>query len=253
MSGSQRHSAPLRVIVADDEPPARALLSEYLAAHPGAELVAECGHGFEVVQKVEELHPDVLLLDIRMPKLDGFEVLELLSWHPQVVFTTAYDEYAIKAFEVEAVDYLLKPFEAERLYRALDRARDRLVRGDGQPLESLARTHRSRQAPLARLLVREGPRIHVVPAEDVDFIESQDDYVLIRAGGLELRKKQTLAELQDLLDPGRFVRIHRCYLLNLDRLARLEAYAKGSHVAFLRDGARLPVSRTGYGRLKRLL
>lgn len=188
-----------------------------------------------------------------MPKLDGFEVLELITHHPQVVFTTAHDEHALRAFEVRAVDYLLKPFNEERFGEALERARERIERGERQPLESLARAKREESGELDRILVREGARIHVVDRDAIDYLESEDDYVVIHAGKLRLRKKQPLSELEALLDPDSFVRIHRCYLLNVSRLARIEPYAKDSRVAFLRDGTRLPVSRSGYARLKQLL
>ncbi len=247
---------PLRVLVVDDEPAARALLREYLAelppGAPAVEVIGESGDGFAAVKAIAELAPDVVLLDIQMPKLSGFEVLELLDDPPAVVFTTAHDEHALRAFEVHAVDYLLKPFPPERLAEALGRAAARMARGERAPAHSLARTARGR--PFAdRILVREGSRIQVIPAERLDYAEAQDDYVLLRSAGAKLRKQQTLAELEAELDPARFVRIHRSFLLNLDRLARLEPYAKDSRVAILADGTRLPVSRAGYARLKELL
>jgi two-component system, LytTR family, response regulator len=250
---------PLHVLIVDDEPAARALLREYLAelppGAPAVEVVGESGDGFAAVKAITELAPDVVLLDVQMPKLSGFEVLELLDDPPAVVFTTAYEEHALRAFEVHAVDYLLKPFPPERLAEALGRAAARIARGERAPAPSLARTERTaRGRPFAdRVLVREGSRIRVVPAERLDYAEAQDDYVLLKSEGAKLRKQQTLAELEAELDPARFVRIHRSFLLNLDRLARLEPYAKDSRVAILADGTRLPVSRAGYARLKELL
>ncbi len=242
----------LRVVIVDDEPGARSLLAEYLAAEPDVELVAECANGFEAVKAVGELRPDLLLLDVQMPKLDGFEVLELLEAPPAVVFVTAYDEHAVRAFEVHAVDYLVKPFPPERLAAALDRVRERMARGEaGAPPARAATAARGR--PLERLVVRAGERIHVLPLDRVDYVEARDDAVRIRAGKEDHFKPQTLADLEATLPPGRFVRIHRSYLLNLDRLARLERYAKDSHLAILQDGTRLPVSRAGYARLKTLL
>lgn len=243
----------LRTLLVDDEAPARQLLREYLAAHPEVEVVGECANGFEAVKAVSELAPDLVFLDVRMPKLDGFDVVELLGdGRPAVVFVTAYDEYAVAAFEVHAVDYLLKPFTPERLAAALERVRAR--RGEPPAVASgeLARAARPGR-PQERVLVRDGARIHVVAADRLDYVEAQDDYVVLVAGGEKLRKQQTLGELAAALDPGRFVRIHRSYLLNVDRLARLELYAKDSRVAILRDGTRLPVSRSGYGRLRALL
>ncbi len=247
--------APRRisVLIVDDEPPARALLTEYLAEQPGFETVAECANGFDAVRRIDELEPDLVLLDIQMPKLDGFEVLELIHHAPQIVFTTAHDEYALKAFEVQAVDYLLKPFSQDRFAQALERARQRIEEGAGQPLAELARARRDQGRPSDRVVVRDGAEIHVVPRRAIDYIESDDDYAVIHTGDRRLRKKQTLAELEKLLDEAGFVRIHRCYLINVDRLVRIEPYAKDSRVAFLRNGARLPVSRSGYARLREWL
>ncbi len=242
-----------RVLVVDDEAPARRLLCELLAERPEVEVVGECANGFEVVKAVAELAPDLLLLDVQMPKLDGFEVLELLGEErPAVIFVTAYEQHALRAFEVHAVDYLLKPVEAERLAEALARL-GRGAAAERPPAAELARAARPEAPYLERVLVRDGARIHVLSVERLDYVEAQDDYVVFVSGSERLRKQQTMAELGRGLDPGRFVRIHRSYLLNVDRLARLELYAKDSRVAILRDGTRLPVSRSGYGRLRKLL
>lgn len=242
----------LGLLIVDDEPLARNLLREYVSNISGFSVLGECANGFEAVKAVEELRPDILLLDIQMPKLNGFEVLEILDDPPHVIFATAFDEFALKAFEVAAVDYLLKPFEQERLEQALERARGRIEELEPQPLARLASQHRRNTRPLSRVIVREGSKVHVVVRESIAYIESQDDYVSIHTEDKVLRKKQTLSELEELLgDP--FVRIHRCYLLNVDRLERIEPYAKDSRVAFLTDGTRLPVSRSGYSRLKRFL
>lgn len=257
---------PLRVLVVEDEEPARLLLREYLAELPGVQLVGECANGFEAVKKVTELQPAVMLLDVRMPKLDGFEVLELLGASaPAVIFTTAYDEYALRAFEVHAVDYLRKPFSLERLAEALERVRrsrnkepsaaptgatDAAPEPDpGRELQRAAR----KGAFLERVLVRDGTQIHVLPCDKLDYAEAQDDEIVLVSGKERWRKAERLSELETDLDPGRFVRIHRSYLLNIDRLARLELYAKDSRIAILRDGTRLPVSRAGFQRLRELL
>jgi len=249
----------IRAIVVDDEGPARALLREYLSAHPDVEVVGECTNGFEAVKKIGELAPDLLLLDVQMPKLDGFEVLELLDRQPVVIFVTAYDEYALKAFEVHAVDYVLKPVGRERLGGALDRARARLGAAAGAtatPLASATALAAAARPPgqfVERVLVKEGANVHVIPVERLDWIEAQDDYVAIHSDGKTHLKTQTLADAAAGLDPSRFVRIHRSYVLNVERIARLELYAKDSRVAFLKDGKELPVSRAGYTRLKELL
>ncbi|MEN3338783.1 MAG: two-component system, LytTR family, response regulator [Acidobacteriota bacterium] len=243
----------LRVVIVDDEPLARALVRELVAGHPGVEVVAECANGFDAVKAVSELKPDLMFLDVQMPKLSGFEVLELLGKDVPVVFTTAYDQYALRAFEVHAVDYLLKPFGPERFAEALSRARERLAGREALPVEALLADVRPRQTPLERVLIRDGSRVHVLPVDRIDYVEAQDDYVSFKADGKQYLKDQTLASVEACLDPARFVRIHRSYLLNIDRIARVELYAKDSRVAILRDGVRLPVSRAGYARLATLL
>jgi two-component system LytT family response regulator len=244
---------PLRVVLVDDEALARAVLREMLAAHPEVEIVAECANGFEAVKAVAERQPDLLLLDIQMPKLDGFEVLELVGRGPAVIFVTAYDEYALKAFEVHAVDYLLKPFSAERLAEALARAADRMARGDRVETEALRRDARPRTEPAERVLIRDGAQVHVLPCAEIDYVEAQDDYVAFKARGRSFLKDQTLAALEADLDPGQFVRVHRSYILNVDRLARVELYAKDSRIAILKDGTKIPLSRAGYARLREKL
>jgi two-component system LytT family response regulator len=247
----------LRVLIVDDEAPARALLREFLASHADVEVIGECTNGFEAVKTIGEKRPDLVFLDVQMPKLDGFEVLELLDPPPAVVFVTAYDEYALKAFEVHAVDYVLKPFGRERLAESLAQVRARLSGATPAPQgpspTALAAAARPPGLFVERVLVKDGANVHVIPVERLDWIEAQDDYIAIRAEGKTHLKPQTLAEIAGALDPARFVRIHRSYLLNVERLARLELYAKDSRVAILKDGKQLPLSRAGYARLKELL
>jgi two-component system LytT family response regulator len=244
---------PLRVLIVDDEDPARAILREYLDRAGGVEIVGECRNGFEAVKAASDLHPDLLFLDIQMPKLNGFEVLELLGRDTAVVFVTAFDEHAIRAFEVNAVDYLLKPVSPERVATALERARKRVEVRAPMPVPELVAAARPAGAPLARLLVRQGPKVHVIPAEKLDWVEAQDDYVSLRSEGKSYLKQQTLTDLEKQLDPSRFVRIHRSYLLNLERLARIETEGGEPKGVLLGDGTRLPLSRSGYARLKPLL
>jgi two-component system, LytTR family, response regulator len=244
-------------MIVDDEAPARALLREYLGAEPDVEIVAECANGFDALKRIGELAPDLVLLDVQMPKLDGFEVLELLEHRPAVVFVTAYDEYALKAFEVHAVDYVMKPIGRERLAEAIRQVRVRLAARDAtepgpSPL-ALATAARAPGRFTERLLVKDGANVHVIPVERVDWIEAQDDYAAIRSEGKTYLKPQTLADIAAGLDPARFVRIHRSVVLNIERLARLELYAKDSRVAILADGKQLPVSRAGYARLRELM
>ena len=242
---------PLRIAIVDDEPLARTVVREF-AEKLGVQVVAECANGFEAVKAVADLSPDLLFLDVQMPKLDGFEVLELLGRSVPVVFTTAYDQYALRAFEVHAVDYLLKPFSEERFAEALSRARTRLAAKEELPVEELVNDARPRTGPLERVL-GDGAQVHVLPVEKIDFVEAQDDYVCFKSEGKDYLKDQTMGALEAQLDAARFVRIHRSYLLNIERIARVELYAKDSRVAILRDGRRLPVSRAGYARLAKLL
>jgi two-component system, LytTR family, response regulator len=238
--------ANLKAVIVDDEELARMFLRELLAAHPEIQIAAECANGFEAVKAAAECSPDLLFLDVQMPKLDGFEVLELIDPGPAVIFVTAYDQYAMRAFDAHAVDYLLKPFPAERFERALERARARL--GERKlPVEVAA------ERPVAerpqRLVVRDGTRVHVIPLEKLDYAEAQDDYVALHSGGKSYLKQQTISNLEASLDPARFVRIHRSAIVNLERVARIEPYGKESRLAILTDGTRLPVSRPGYARL----
>jgi len=246
-------SETLRIVIVDDEPLARAVVREYAAGDPAIEIVADCGNGFEAVKAVAELKPDLVLLDVQMPKLDGFEVLELLGRDQAIVFITAYDQYALRAFEVHAVDYLLKPYSAERFQEAIERARERIRAKAVLPVEAIVRDARPKAGPSERVLIRDGANVHVLPVDQIDYVEAQDDYVAFKSAGKQYLKDQTLAAVEATLNPSRFVRIHRSFILNVDRIAKVELYAKDSRMAILRDGTRLPVSRAGYARLSQLL
>jgi len=245
----------MRVLIVDDEALARAYLSEQLAAIADVQVVGAAANGFEAVKMAEDLAPDLMLLDVQMPKLSGFEVLELLGVRaPAVIFVTAFDEFALRAFEVHAVDYLLKPVEPARLVAALERAAERVRAHSPAPSpQELSAAARPPGRALERVLIREQGRVHVLPVERIDFVEAQDDYLCFVSGGKRHRKQQTMAEIEAQLDRARFVRIHRSFLLNIERLARIEPYAKDSWLAILGDGSKLPVSRTGYSRLKELM
>lgn len=250
----------LTAVIVDDEELARALLREYLTSNPDIEIVAECANGFEAVKAITEKKPDLVFLDVQMPKLNGFEVLELMGQEVAVIFVTAYDQYAMRAFDEHAVDYLLKPFSLERFQKALDRARQR-VGAKGSPREhaaqavpaELARAARAPQEYLQRIVVKDGARVHIIPIERLDYAESQDDYVSLHSQGKSYLKEQTISSLEAALDPQRFVRIHRSIIVNLERVAKIEPYAKDSRVAVLSDGTQLAVSRAGYERLRGLL
>jgi two-component system LytT family response regulator len=246
----------LRAVIVDDEELARQLLREYLWEAGGVEVVAECADGFDAVKAIGELKPDLVFLDVQMPKLDGFEVLELIDPPPSVIFVTAYDQYAMRAFEANAVDYLLKPFRLDRFKKALERARER-ARTRPSPAgltpPDLAAAARPPGQPAERIVVRDGSKVHIIPIAKLDYVEAQDDYAALHSEQKNYLKQQTIASLETQLDPQRFVRIHRSYIVNLERIARIEPYAKDSRVAVLRDGKQLPVSRSGYARLKALL
>jgi len=251
---SEPATEKLAVVIVDDEAPARSLLRELLATHADVDVVAECANGFEAVKAVTERHPDLLLLDIQMPKLDGFEVLELIGDEVAVIFVTAFDQHAIRAFEIHAVDYVLKPFDAERLSAALARARERIGKSETLPVREIVSAGRGgRGDPIQRILIRDKARVHVIPIGRVDYIEAQDDYVAVKTGELSLLKEQPLADLEKGLDPTRFVRIHRRYILQIDRLARIDTTVTNSRIAVLTNQTRLPISRSGYRRLTELL
>jgi len=244
-------SDTLRVVIVDDEPLARTVVREFLKHHPGVEVVAECGNGFDAVKAVTDLSPDLMFLDVQMPKLNGFEVLELIGRQVPVIFTTAYDQYALRAFEVHAVDYLLKPFSGERFRTALARARERIARHAPDPaLAGLAAELRRRPAYLTRLPVRTAGRTVFVDLESVDWLEAADNYVRVHVQRREHLVRETLAALDAQLDPDRFARIHRSVIVNVARIAEVRPTSHGDAEVLLRDGARLAVSRTWRHRLQ---
>src|SRR5215475_4799011 len=242
----------MRVLIVDDEELARFVVRELEETHPEMEVVAACINGFEAVKAVAEHKPDLLFLDVQMPKLTGFDVLELIGTEVPVIFVTAYDEYAMKAFEVHAVDYLLKPVGKDRFEAALERAKARIAARVPVPAEVIAAARPPGQFA-ERLVVKDGTRVTLIPCAKLDYAESQDDYVALASEGKKHLKQQTIASLEASLDPALFVRIHRSYLVNLERVVRIEPYGKDSRMAILATGARLPVSKTGYSRLKALL
>jgi two-component system LytT family response regulator len=239
---------PLTVLIAEDEELARRLLHEYLQQHADIRVIGECDNGLDAVKAITVQAPDLVLLDIQMPKLTGLEVLELTGRREGVIFTTAYDEHALKAFELHAVDYLLKPFTQERLDRALTRARTLL----GRPQAALDKLMADASEKLERILIRDRDQVHVVAVEKIDYLEAQDDYVAIHAEGRCYLKTQRLSELEARLDGRIFVRVHRSYIVNLTQLQAIERQGKDGHVARLRSGKRIPISRSGYERIRTL-
>lgn len=244
----------IRCVLVDDEDLARQVLREYLRGEIDVEIVAECAHGFDAVKAVAEHKPDLLFLDVQMPKLDGFEVLELVGNEVAVVFVTAYDQYAMKAFDAAAVDYLLKPFDIDRFRTALERVRRRL--GERAALPDPLELKTAAQPPgqhARRIVVRDGARVHIIPTDKLDYAEAQDDYVALHSAGKTYLKQQTISSLESSLDAQRFVRVHRSYIVNLDRVSKIEPYTKDTRLAVLAGGAQVPVSRAGYLRLKELM
>ncbi|MCL1909007.1 MAG: LytTR family transcriptional regulator DNA-binding domain-containing protein [Holophagaceae bacterium] len=238
-------------VAVDDEELARAVIREHLAAHSDFYLLAECANGFDAVKTVNELKPDLLFLDVQMPKLDGFEVLELLDVSPATIFVTAYDQHALRAFEVHAVDYLLKPFGRTRFDDAIAQARALLRQGSPKKIQAAELSHAAKPDwPMDRIVVKDGPKVTLIPLADLEYIQAQDDYVLLKTQEKGHLKQQTLSSLEKRLDSGRFLRIHRSFIVQLDRLARLEQKDTESWVAVLTGGARLPVSKSGYAKLK---
>jgi two-component system LytT family response regulator len=245
----------MRVIIVDDEPLARAVLREHLNAHADVEIVGECANGFEAVKAIAELAPDLVFLDIQMPKLDGFEVVELAGAKTHYVFVTAYDQFALRAFDVHALDYLLKPFTRERLAQALAHARERMAAPaqSEDAMRALVSDAQARHQPLERVLIRDGARVQVIPVERIDYVEAQDDYVAFFAEGRQWLKNQRMAELESQLDPRAFLRVHRSYIVNLGAIARIEPTGKDGHCALLKSGARIPISRSGYQKVRDLM
>jgi len=205
------------------------------------------------VKAIAEHKPDLVFLDVQMPKLDGFEVLELIGREVPVIFVTAFDQYATRAFDQHAVDYLLKPFSQERFQKALERARQRLGQPAVLPPPDLAAAARPPRQFANRIVVKDGTKVHIIPADRLDYVEAQDDYVSLHSQGKSYLKQQTIASLEAALDPRVFVRVHRSYVVNFERVVRIEPYSRDSKVAVLSDGSQLPVSRAGYDRLKGLL
>ncbi len=243
----------LQTIIIDDEDLARGIVREYLDDQQDVEITAECSNGFDAVKAITELKPDLIFLDIQMPKINGFEVLELLPDPPTVIFITAYDQYALKAFEVHAVDYLLKPFSKERFDEALKRARSKIGKMTKENIKPLIEEAHTKQRPIERVLVKDGANVHVIQVHTIDYIEAKDDYISINANGKSHLKHYRLSTLEKELDRLQFVRTHRSYIVNIDRISKIELYAKDSRIAILKDGTRVPISRGNYERIREML
>jgi two-component system, LytTR family, response regulator len=240
----------IRTLIVEDERLARELLKKFLEDIPEIELTGECSNGFDAVKKINAEKPDLLFLDIQMPKLNGFEMLELLDEQPLVIFTTAYNEYAIKAFEVNAVDYLLKPYSEERLRDAVDKVKEKLRSPEHRPTVFPITADGKY---LDRIAVKDGSNIFIIPADEIKYIEAQDDYVMIYTAQRKYLKQKTMKYYEENLDPKEFVRIHRSYITALKEIKQIDLLEKETYQVILSDKKKLPVSRTGYERLKELL
>jgi two-component system LytT family response regulator len=244
----------IKAIIIDDEPLARSLVREYLASYTDIDVMAECNDGFEGLKAINEHQPDLLFLDIQMPKINGFEMLELLDHPPAVIFTTAFDEYAIKAFDNHAVDYLLKPFSKDRFDQALSKWKALFAQKDNRPalkevIESAANSPLQRE----RIVVKSGSSIVVIPVDDIIYFEAADDFVKIHTRKGHWLKNKTMAHFEQQLDANRFIRVHRSYIVNISEITRLDPYEKDSHMILLKSGVNIPVSKTGMIKLKEIL
>ncbi len=244
----------IKAVVIDDEPLARSIIKEYLQSHPEIELMQECNDGFEGVKAIQQHQPDLIFLDIQMPKINGFEMLELVDPAPSVIFTTAFDEYAIKAFEAHAIDYLLKPFGKERFDKAIhkwmqQKTQNKTDNKTANLLEKLPQQPDEQH----RVVVKNGANIRIIPVQDIFYIEAYDDYVKIFTKDNYQLKKKTMSHFEQVLDPKEFLRVHRSFIVQLQQITKVEQSEKSTHVALLKNGAKVPLSRTGYAKLKEVL
>lgn len=243
----------MKVIIIDDEPLARSIVKEYLLKHPQLSLVQECNDGFDGLKAIQEHSPDLVFLDIQMPKINGFEMLELVEQPPSVIFTTAFDEYAIKAFETHAIDYLLKPFDQERFDKAIAKWMEQKTNTTGKTTEELLNSAAQSPSQNQRIVVKNGSKIKIIPVHEVYYLEAADDYVKIHTQEGYFLKNKTMSHFEQALDKQQFARSHRSYIINIQQITRIDPYEKDNHVAILRSGAKVPVSRSGYGKLKEVL
>lgn len=246
----------IKVIIIDDEPLARQLVKNFVSEYADLEILAECGDGFEALKAIQQLNPDLIFLDIQMPKLDGFELLDVLPSKPEIIFTTAYDQFAIKAFELNAVDYLLKPFSRERFGEALLKARSRVGSNNAESVLAMSKLQshvETSQSALERVVTRLGSKITVIPVEKIHYLEAQDDYVMIYSELGNHLKEKTMKFFEQHLPSNTFVRIHRSSIINIAQISAVELYTKDTHLVSLKCGAKLKASEEGYKRLRTYL
>ncbi|MEZ2442457.1 LytR/AlgR family response regulator transcription factor [Chitinophaga sp. RCC_12] len=243
----------IKAVLIDDEPLAREVVKEYLLSFPQIEVVQECNDGFEGLKAIQQHQPDIIFLDIQMPKITGFEMLELVENMPAVIFTTAFEEHAIRAFEVHAVDYLLKPFSSDRFDKAVQKWLDHFQTPAATNTEALLETAATTPLQSNRVVIKLNGKIKIIPVQDIHYLEAADDYVKIVTQEGSFLKNKTMSFFEKMLDPQQFTRVHRSYILNVNQVTRIDPYEKENHLAILRSGARVLVSKTGYPRLKAAL
>ncbi len=243
----------IKALIIDDEPLARSIVAEYLMDHTDITVLQECGDGFEGLKAIQQHKPDLIFLDVQMPKISGFEMLELVDYPVEVIFTTAFDEFAIKAFESNALDYLLKPFSKDRFDKAIQKWNTQHRSIEVVETEPKLAQHSLPVPDNQRIVVKKANNIRIVPVSEIIYLEAYDDYVKIHTKEEVYLKKKTMAHFEAQLDANQFVRIHRSYLLQINQITRLEPMEKDSYVAVLRDGTKLPLSKTGYPKLRSVL
>jgi two-component system LytT family response regulator len=240
---------PIRALIIDDEQLARELIKNYLKNYPDIQIVGECENGFEGARQIPELKPDLVFLDIQMPKLNGFEMLEIIENPPEIIFITAHNDFAIKAFEMNAVDYLLKPYAQDRLFAAVQKAADK-IRSGGKDNKITQLLQQPLVDKLERIVVKSGTKIKVIPVEKIFYLEAQDDYIMIYTDEGKHLKQGTMKYYEDRLDQSKFIRVHRSYIVRLDQIVQLEPYAKDNYILKLKNGTALKISRNGLKNLK---
>ncbi len=244
----------IKAIIIDDERLARSLVKEYLSNYADIEIITECNDGFEGLKAIQEYQPDLIFLDIQMPKINGFEMLELIDKPPAVIFTTAFDEYAIKAFDNHAVDYLLKPFSKERFDKAIEKWKIIYDRKENTTaLQKVMETVSNSPLQRERIVVKSGSSIIVIPVYDILYLEAADDFVKIFTRKGHWLKNKTMSHFEQQLDASQFIRVHRSFIVNISEITRLEPYEKDSHIILLKSGEKIPVSKTGMSKLKEVL
>ena len=243
----------IKAVIIDDEPLAREVVKEYLLNFPQITIMQECNDGFEGLKAIQQHQPDIIFLDIQMPKITGFEMLELVENMPAVIFTTAFEEHAIRAFEVHAVDYLLKPFSNDRFDKAVQKWLDQFQTAPVASTTALLETAAATPLQSNRVVIKINGKIKIIPVQDIHYLEAADDYVKIFTQEGNFLKNKTMSFFEKMLDPQQFTRVHRSYILNINQVTRIDPYEKENHLAILRSGARVLVSKTGYPRLKSAL